>query len=169
MGRSFRRLLLLTCMIGLLFQSSQALATRSLTCGAYSDRLCEGQSLNASQYLESANGDFKFYYQSDGRAVIYDATTNPITAVKTVFQPPVYGQPQELTYSDPWVNNTFGSTYGDVHITLWSTTGGEDYLDGLYYASGASPDGDHFLVLDNNGYLKSIDDNGTLKVWGGPN
>jgi hypothetical protein len=133
---------------------------KARSCGPYTDRLCPGQSLNANEYIESANGDFKFYYT--GSAIVYDVTGSTWTVVYTLYSGPQWGNPDELTYADPW----FGSGYGASHISIWEYIGNEDYLLGFWYDTSVTPSGSHELVLDNDGCLKTKDGSGnTLKVW----
>lgn len=142
-------------------------ALANTVCGPYTDRLCEGDSLGASEYLESPNGDYKFYYDAGGDANLFYVRTSPWTLVDQLHTG-AYGAPQELTYTDPWVNWTYGSTFGDAHISVWSTYGGNDYWDGIYWDTSVTPSGSHFLVLGNDGYLSTVDGTGTIKVWAGP-
>ena len=162
-----RRWLLIVIACALALYSHDIVGSAMSSCGAYSDRLCAGQSLMTSEYLESPDGDYKFYYQDNGVAHIFYVRTNPWTVVDTLHSG-AWATPQELTYTDPWVNWTYGNLYGAVHISVWSTDGVDDYVDAIYSGTGLWPVGGHYLALDNDGNLKSIDDNGTMKVWAGP-
>jgi hypothetical protein len=123
--------------------------------GAYTDRLCDGEHLAPSEYLVSSNGDFRFYYQADGHAAVYDFR---------------YDEEGEYAYTvmfpDYFEDDPGKFQHG---LATWAPSGCQDFAwtifdDNNDVVAGSStcltPSGDHYTKLDNNGCLATYDATG---------
>ena len=80
--------------------------------GAFTDRLCDGDSLSPSSYLVSPNGNYRFYYQSDNAGVVYDTTQSPWVAVHVIFGSDTSFSAGEMVYgATSYVNERYSLGY----------------------------------------------------------
>jgi hypothetical protein len=132
--------------------------------GAYTDRLCPGEHLVPNSYLASLNTNYRMYYDGSGNLQLYDYTNPSSPSFLMTVHSADYGEdsPSVFIYSDSACSEfTFSRVF---NYTFWD--------DDDHCVSGASttgtPEGTHFLRLDNDGCLRVYDQDGLRERWGMP-
>lgn len=132
--------------------------------GQYTDRLCERDHLVPGSYISSDNYQFRFYFQSDGHALVWDVSDyENWQFVDTVAFP--------YPWASPGAYFMYGATsadgapgFFDTYRINWLQAtyywGGPSTADGSYWTE--TPVGDHYVKLDNDGCLRIYDDNGLV-------
>jgi hypothetical protein len=123
------------------------------THGLYTDRLCPGDGLGLNQYIVSPNGDYRLIYQTDGWTGVYNVTTNPWTVVYQIYS--THDNPGEFVYT-----GGIPALSGDSYFAIF-----DSYDEVVAYDYYPDPDGDHALVLGNDGCPRILDQDGGRTLW----
>ena len=122
----------------------------SQTSGIGTDKLCPGEHLVANSRLVSPNGNYEFWFQGDGYAVLYDTSSpgNPVALY--VLANPSYGDddPGILSYGDEECISR-EICQSDQSISIWDD---DDHI--VWSTSGVGMlNSPHSFRVDNDGCL----------------
>ena len=123
------------------------------THGEGTDSLCSLDALPTSAYIESANGDYRLFFQSDGALILFDVSGESWVNLRTFNE--AFTSPGHVVYDWP------------SHEPEWSRASlvtyddSDDVYSGIWFDEFNAPSGDHFVRIDNDGCLRFYDEGGT--------